>query len=121
MLVILIIYFIEGIKIFLIRKNNQIFRRGAVRNMQMALGRQILKLDQTSLDQTSSGKFINILTGDTESMSKIFTNGMVIIIKFLSCIGSFIAILFIDWHMFIYYLLASTILSILNYLKHEKS
>ena len=119
-LVILVIYFIEGIKILLIRKNNQIFRRGTVRNIQMSLGREILKLEQSTLDSNSSGTFIQRLTNDTEKMSRIFTNGMVIIIKFLSAIGSFVAILIIDWHMFLYYIIASLILSIFNYIKNEK-
>ena len=119
-LVILVIYFIEGIKILLIRKNNQIFRRGTVRNIQMSLGREILKLEQATLDSNSSGTFIQRLTNDTEKMSRIFTNGMVIIIKFLSAIGSFVAILIIDWHMFLYYIIASLILSIFNYIKNEK-
>lgn len=118
--VILIVYSIEMIKILIIRKNNQIFRRGTVRNIQMSLGREILKLDQKTLDSNSSGTFIQRLTNDTEKMSKIFTNGMVIIIKFLSAIGSFIAILIIDYRMFLFYLFASLILSILNYIKNEK-
>ncbi len=119
-LVILIVYGIENIKILLIRKNNQVFRRGTVRNIQMSLGREILSLDQETLDANSSGTFIQRLTNDTEKMSRIFTNGMVIIIKFLSAIGSFIAILIIDYHMFLYYLAASLILSVLNYIKNEK-
>ena len=119
-LVILGVYFLEGTKILLIRKNNQIFRRGTVRNIQMSLGREILSLEQKSLDETSSGTFIQRLTNDTEKMSRIFTNGMVIIIKFLSSIGAFIAILIIDYHMFIYYLIASFILSCINYLKNEE-
>lgn len=119
-LIILIIYFIEGLKILLIRKNNQIFSRGTVRNIQMSLGREILKLEQATLDSNSSGTFIQRLTSDTEKMSGIFTNGMVIIIKFLSAIGSFITILVIDWHMFLYYVAASLILSLFNYIKNEK-
>ncbi len=119
-LVALVIYGIDLIKVLLIRKNNQLFRRGTVKKMQMSLGREILALDQKTLDGNSSGTFIQRLTNDTEKMSKIFTNGMVIIIKFLSAIGSFIAILIIDWHMFLYYVIASFILSALNYVKNEK-
>ena len=119
-IIILIVGLFERTKILLIRKNNQIFRRGTVRNIQMSLGREILTLDQESLDSTSSGTFIQRLTNDTEKMSRIFTNGMVIIIKFLSCLGSFIAILIIDYHMFLFYVVASTILTILNYIKNEK-
>ena len=119
-LVILGVYAIENIKILLIRKNNQVFRRGTVRSIQMSLGREILSLDQETLDSNSSGTFIQRLTNDTEKMSRIFTNGMVIIIKFLSAIGSFVAILIIDYHMFLYYFAASLILTILNYIKNEK-
>ncbi len=119
-LIILGVYAIENIKILLIRKNNQVFRRGTVRSIQMSLGREILSLDQETLDSNSSGTFIQRLTNDTEKMSRIFTNGMVIIIKFLSAIGSFIAILIIDYHMFIYYFVASLVLTILNYVKNEK-
>lgn len=119
-LVILGVYAIENIKILLIRKNNQVFRRGTVRSIQMSLGREILALDQNTLDSNSSGTFIQRLTNDTEKMSRIFTNGMVIIIKFLSAIGSFIAILIIDYHMFLYYFITSLILTILNYIKNEK-
>lgn len=86
----------------------------------MSLGREILKLDQTTLDSNSSGTFIQRLTNDTEKMSRIFTNGMVIIIRFLSIIGSFIAIFVIDWHMFVYYSVVSLLLSVLNYVKNEK-
>lgn len=119
-LIILGVYAIENIKILLIRKNNQVFRRGTVRSIQMSLGREILSLDQETLDSNSSGTFIQRLTNDTEKMSRIFTNGMVIIIKFLSAIGSFVAILIIDYHMFLYYFIASLILTILNYIKNEK-
>lgn len=119
-LIILVIYAAEIIKIMLIRRNNQILRRGIVKNIQMSLGREILRLEQATLDSNSSGTFIQRLTGDTEKMSRIFTNGMVIIVRFLSALGSFIAILIIDWHMFVFYACASLILSVLNYIKNEK-
>ena len=61
-LVILIISILNEIKTLIIRKNTQIFRRGTVRNMQMALGREVLKLDHATLDANSSGKFIQRLT-----------------------------------------------------------
>ncbi len=119
-LVILAIYMLDILKVFFIRKNNQVFRRGTIRNIQMSLGREILKLDQYTLDANTSGTFIQRLTNDTDKMSRIFTNGMVMIIKFLSAIGSFIAILIIDWRMFIFFALASVVLSIFNYIKNEK-
>ncbi len=118
-LLIFVVYVLEGTKMLLIRKNNQIFRRGTVRNIQMALGKEILSLEQKTLDSNSSGTFIQRLTNDTEKMSEIFTGGMVIVVKFLSIIASFVAILIISWQMFIYYAISSIILSISNYIKNE--
>ena len=118
-LLIFVVYVLEGTKMLLIRKNNQIFRRGTVRNIQMALGKEILSLEQKILDSNSSGTFIQRLTNDTEKMSEIFTGGMVIVVKFLSIIASFVAILIISWQMFIYYAISSIVLSISNYIKNE--
>lgn len=118
--IILIIYLIEGVKIFFIRKNNQIFRRGTIKNIQMRLGREILRIEQSDLDANTSGTFVRRLGSDTDNMSHIFTGGVVTLIKFLSIIGSFIAIIIIDYHMFIYYFIAALLLTILNYIKNEK-
>lgn len=115
-----VVYFIEMLKMFFIRRNNQVFRRGTVRSVQMSLGREILNVRQEDLDSHSSGTFIQRLTSDTEEMSSIFTHGAVILTRFLSAVGSFIAVLIIDWRMFIYYVIAAAILSVLNFIKHEK-
>ena len=50
----------------------------------------------------------------------MFTTGMGKLTGFLSNIGSFVAILVIDYHMFIYYLLTAIILTILHYIKNEQ-
>lgn len=65
-LVILAINIFDNFKTLIIRKNTQIFRRGTVRNMQMSLGKETLKLEQKTLDTNSSGMFIQRLTGDTD-------------------------------------------------------
>lgn len=111
---------INEVKTLIIRKNTQIFRRGTVKNMQMSLGRETLKLEQATLDSNSSGAFIQRLTNDTDKMAGMFTTGMGKLTGFLSNIGSFVAILVIDYHMFIYYLIAAIILTILHYIKNEQ-
>ena len=118
-LVLLCMSIINEIKTLIIRKNTQIFRRGTVRNMQMSLGRETLKLEQKTLDSNSSGTFIQRLTNDTDRMAGMFTTGMGKMTVFLSNIGSFIAIYIIDWHMFIFYLVSAVILSLLHYVKNE--
>ena len=119
-LVLLVINVLNEIKTLISRKCIQIFRRGSVRNIQMSLGSEILKLEQYELDSKSSGVFIQRLTNDTDKMSDIFTFGMGILSSFLSKIGSFSAILIIDYHMFIYYLMAAIILTVLHYIKNKK-
>lgn len=118
-LVILAINIFDNFKTLIIRKNTQIFRRGTVRNMQMSLGKETLKLEQKTLDTNSSGMFIQRLTGDTDKMSGMFTTGMGKLTGFISNIGSFIAIYIIDWHMFVFYLVAAIVLTILYYVKNE--
>lgn len=118
-IVILTLSITDEIKTLIIRKNTQIFRRGTVRNMQMDLGRETLKLEQSTIDSNSSGMFIQRLTNDTDKMAGMFTTGMGKMTGFISNIGSFIAILIIDWHMFVYYLVAAIILTILYYVKNE--
>ena len=119
-LILLVISAVNEVKTLIIRKNTQIFRRGTVRNMQMTLGRETLKLEQSTLDSNSSGAFIQRLTNDTDKMAGMFTTGMGKLTGFLSNIGSFVAILIIDYHMFIYYLISAIILTILHYIKNER-
>lgn len=119
-LILLGISAVNEIKTLIIRKNTQIFRRGTVRNIQMSLGRETLKLEQSTLDSNSSGAFIQRLTNDTDKMAGMFTTGMGKLTGFLSNIGSFVAILIIDYHMFIYYLISAIVLTILHYIKNEK-
>ena len=119
-IVILGLNLLDKLKTMYTRKSIQIFRRGTVRNIQMSLGREILKLDQTVIDANSSGTFIQRLNSDTDKMSGLFTHGLINLIRFLSSIGIFIAILFINYHMFLYYTFASLFLTFLNYIKNEK-
>ena len=119
-LMLLVISSINEVKTLIIRKNTQIFRRGTVRNVQMSLGKETLKLEQSILDSNSSGFFIQRLINDTDKMVGMFTTGMGKLTNFLSKLGSFVAILIIDYHMFIYYLISATILTMLHYIKNDK-
>ena len=49
----------------------------------------------------------------------MFTTGMGKLTGFISNIGSFIAIYIIDWHTFVFYLVAAIVLTILYYVKNE--
>lgn len=113
----LFINIIDRLHTVLIRKNTQIFRRGTVRNLQKALGRQVLSLEQSTIDANSSGTFIQRIISDTDKMSSMFTVGMGELTGVLSNIGSFIAVFIIDYHMFIYYFVSALVLTLLSVLK----
>lgn len=119
-LIITLLMIIRELKTMLIRKNTQILHSGISRNLRKNLGREILKIEQQSIDTSSSGMFINRLSVDTENMSAMFTVGCGNIYGVLGNIGSFIAVLVIDYHMFIYYIMCSVILTLLNIIKTNK-
>jgi len=119
-LIIFILMIIRELKTVLIRKNTQVIHCGIYRNLRKRLSKEILNLEQKSIDNTSSGLFINRLNTDTDNMANMFTTGCGNVFGVISNIGSFIAVLVIDYHMFIYYFISSLILTILNLIKTNK-
>ena len=73
-LIVLAIDLISNLKTVLIRKNTQIFFKTVSENIQKDLAIEILKINQTELDSTSSGTFIQRMTTDPEQLSSLFTN-----------------------------------------------
>lgn len=103
----------------LMRKCNQHFTDGVSRNIKMDLGRKILNLTQFELDSNSSGTFISRLTSDSKVLSGVFSSSMGRLSGFISVIGIFVAILIIDYRVFIFYVLSSIILCCLHYIKEN--
>ena len=119
-IIIFILMIIRELKTVLIRKNTQVIHCGIYRNLRKKLSKEMLNIEQKSIDNTSSGLFINRLTTDTDNMANMFTTGCGNVFGVISNIGSFIAVLIIDYHMFLYYLFSSLILTILNLVKTTK-
>ena len=119
-LIVLAIDLISNLKTVLIRKNTQIFFKTVSENIQKDLAIEILKINQTELDSTSSGTFIQRMTTDPEQLSSLFTKGIGYLTGVISSIGIFIAIFIINKQVFLYYLLVSIILSCLHILKSKK-
>lgn len=119
-LTILCLQIFRELKTILIRKNTQILHCGISRNLRKKLAQEILKIEQKQLDETNSGIFTNRMNSDTENMSAMFTTGCGNLFGVISNLGSFIAVLIINYHMFIYYLISSIILTLLNLVKTKK-
>ena len=112
--------FLERLNSIFLRRNTQVFRRGTVKNIQIELGNEILKVNQADLDSNSSGTFIQRIVVDTDKMAEMFTVGMGYTAGVISNIGVFIAILILNWQTFIYYLFVSIFLTILHLIKTKK-
>lgn len=119
-IVICVINILQNLNTVIFRKNTQIFRRGTVKNIQIHLGNEILKLKQEELDKNSSGKYIQRIVNDTDNMSSIFTSGMSNLTAVVSSIGVFIAVFFINKKVFLYYFITSVILVFLQMVKMKK-
>ena len=104
----------------LLRRNTQIFFRGTTRDLQIALGEEILKIEVSEMDKSSTGTFVQRLGSDTDELSRIFTMGMGHLTAILTDIGIFVAVFIINKTVFIFYLLASCILTLLHLIKVKK-
>ena len=104
----------------LLRRNTQIFFRGTTRDLQVALGKEILKIEVSEIDKNSTGTFVQRLGSDTDELSRIFTMGMGHLTGILTDIGIFVAVFIINKTVFGFYLLSSFILTIIHLIKVKK-
>lgn len=118
--VLYILFVFREAKTVLIRKNTQILHAGIVSGLSSKLGYEILKIEQNNIDRESSGTFISRIINDTENMAAMFTTGCGNLFGVLSNFGSFIAVLIIDYHVFLYYLFCTIILTLISIFKADK-
>ena len=104
----------------LLRRNTQIFFRGTTRDLQVALGKEILKIEVSEIDKNSTGAFVQRLGSDTDELSRIFTMGMGHLTGILTDIGIFVAVFIINRTIFLFYLASSLILTIFHLIKVKK-
>ena len=96
------------------RKNNQLFYRKTLLNIQMALSEEILKLETEEIDNNTSGLFINRINNDTGGLAVVFENLIDVITEIVTNFGILIAIFLINKKVFLFYVITITILFILN-------
>ena len=119
-LMVLIINIITNLFNVLLRRNTQIFFRGTTRDLQVALGKEILKIEINEIDKNSTGTFVQRLGNDTDELSRIFTMGMGHLTGILTDIGVFVAVFIINKFVFLIYLLASLTLTLIHLIKVKK-
>lgn len=106
--------YISFAAMFFTRRNSKYFQRGTMKNLQIKLGKEILKINQKDMDNNSSGMFIQRIINDTEKMANfIGWGGLEHLRHILANVGALFATLIINRQVFLYYLLVSVILTIL--------
>ncbi len=82
------------------------------RQLQRNLGKEMLKLENKSLDSNSSGTFIQRLTSDTANISEVLNDSGSYIAYIIEDIGVYISILYINFYIFIYYVIGAILISL---------
>ena len=88
--------------------------RETFNNIQISLGKEMLKLKNKTLDSNSSGFFIQRLMGDTSKLSSIFNIINLNLSEIISNIGILIAVLIINFWIFLYMLIVVILLFVLT-------
>ncbi len=88
--------------------------RETFNNIQISLGKEMLKLKNKTLDSNSSGFFIQRLMGDTSKLSSIFDIINLNLTEIISSIGILIAVLIINFWIFLYMLITVVLLFVLT-------
>lgn len=74
------------------------------KNLQMELVRETLKITQHDLNNNSSGVFIERISGDTNSLTDIFTTLIDYIVSIIGNLGILVTVLFINWWLGLIYI-----------------
>ena len=104
-LIILLIELTSNVVHYFRRNLSSVVYRETFKKIQIDLGREILKLENKCLDETSSGVFIQRLTNDTGKIADLFNSLNMDLTNILANIGIFVAIFLINKTAFFFILI----------------
>ena len=96
-----------------------IFRDSFTR-IQVAIGKEMLRINNKCLDEQGSGVFIQRISGDTYTIANIFTEIFTDITEFMRSVGIFTAIFIINKWMFFYIIGMQIILIYVEHMRVKK-
>lgn len=99
---------------YLNRYFSQVTYRETFTKLQLELGKSILKLTNNCVDSNSSGVFIQRLTSDTTKIADVFNILNYHLSELLCNIGIFVAILIIDYRLFLVSFIMTLIIGIVE-------
>lgn len=113
----IILFFVEilrNIVNFFSRYYSQIIYRESFIAIQTTLGREILKIQNDSIDMNGSGVFIQRLTGDTSKLADIFNILNMYLTNIITDIGIFTAVFIINKWAFLYLIISMIIMYLIE-------
>lgn len=94
--------------------------RNILSRLEIDLGNNVLKLENSCLDEYGSGVFIQRLTGDTSSMAGVFNSILEMSTRLITYIGVLIAIFIVNKIVFLYVFCSLIILYVLEKIRTNK-
>ena len=88
---------------YLTRKYSQIFAREVLKDIQIDMAKEVLRIETADLDKKSSGVIINRLTNDTSKIADIFLELNWSITDVITNTGILFAIFVINKYIFLFY------------------
>ena len=110
--VLLLVEVSRNILNYLCRYFSQVTYRETFTNIQLALGKSILKLENEVIDKNSSGLFIQRLTSDTSKIADIFNIINHYLLDIITNIGIFAAVFIINYKIGIFMIVMVLIIGI---------
>lgn len=119
-LMVLGISILNNLNTFIMGKACNKFRIGTIKNLQIKLGSELLKIQEKDIQKNGTGTFIERLTNDTDNMADMFTHGTGYISRTLMNAGIFVAVFIINKYVFCFYFIVALILTTLHLFKSDK-
>lgn len=119
-ILILIIEISRNLCNLLARKFSQIFAAEILKKIQIDIAREVLKIETSDLDKSSSGIFIDRLVKDTGRIADIFLDLNMSITEVVTNIGILFAVFVINKVLFFYYIIAISIIFVIEKIRISK-
>ena len=94
-----------------------LFYRETLKNIQIELAKETVKLETEEIDNNTSGLFIDRINSDTTRLADIFWNLLDVIPSIMVNIGILFAVFIVSKIMFVYFIITITVLFIMNRLR----
>jgi ABC-type multidrug transport system fused ATPase/permease subunit len=119
-LVVLLIECLRNLVNRLVALSSRIIYKSSFIRIQEELSKEILKLKNESIDQNSSGVFIQRLTNDSSNLSQIFDNLIGYITELTTDVGIFVAVFIINKIAFLYLVIMMFIIYLIEKTRTNK-